>query len=47
MPIHHSLIEGRTLFLQLGCFGLDFSLLQGKDYYEEEDFNDLFSYMYI
>ena len=21
---HHSLSEGRTLFLQLGCFGLDF-----------------------
>ena len=22
---HHSLFEGRTLFLQLGCFGLDFT----------------------
>ena len=22
---HHSLLEGRTLFLQLGCFGLDFT----------------------
>ena len=22
---HHSLSEGRTLFLQLGCFGLDFT----------------------
>ena len=21
---HHSLFEGRTVFLQLGCFGLDF-----------------------
>ena len=23
--VHHSLFEGRTLFLQLGCFGLDFT----------------------
>ena len=22
---HHSLFEGRTLYLQLGCFGLDFT----------------------
>ena len=22
--LHHSLSEGRTLFLQLGCFGLDY-----------------------